>query len=251
MSVESIIVIFIALAVGSIGKAITGFGLPLIAIPVAAAFIDVETAVVVMVIPSSLTNLWLLWEHRASAGKIDRFWPMLAAGVCGIVLGTWLLSELNENVLSLLMAFWIAVYLLNLSFRGGIRLPVHLARHLSPPVNFVAGIFQGATGIAGPIIVTYLHALRLAPGHHVFVVSAIFLSFGAAQVTSMATLDLFSLDRLWLSLMALIPVVLTMPLGLRLGRVIDRKAFDATVIVLLIGTGGKLVWNGIAGLLAG
>ena len=43
MPVESLIVVVAALALGAVGKAITGFGLPLVAVPVMAAFIGVET----------------------------------------------------------------------------------------------------------------------------------------------------------------------------------------------------------------
>lgn len=247
MSLESLIVIFVALAIGSLGKAITGFGLPLVAIPVMAAFLGVETAVVVMVIPSTLSNIWLMWEHRATAGGIESLWLTIAGGMAGIVIGTWLLSRLDDRVLSLLMAGWIAVYLLNLLYRGGIRIRRSLAAYLSPPVNMLAGVFQGATGIAGPILVTYLHALRLPAGTHVFLISTIFLTFGMTQITAMTGFGLFTEARLWQGLLALVPVVLTMPLGLRLARVINRRVFDACVIVLLLATGFKLAWNGIAG----
>lgn len=248
MSLESIIVIFVALAIGSIGKAVTGFGLPLVAIPVAAVFIGVETAVVVLVIPSTLTNIWLMWEHRARAAAIDSLWLTLLAGPVGIVIGTWLLSELDDKVLSLVMAGWIAVYLLNLLYKGGVRVPYHLARYLSPPVTFVAGVCQGATGVAGPIIVTYLHGLRLPAGTLVFMIALIFLTFGPTQIVAMIGFGLFTEERLWLSLLALIPVVLTMPLGLRLARVINRRVFDASIIVMLVLTGLKLAWDGFSGL---
>ena len=60
MSIESLAVVIAALLVGTLGKAITGFGLPLFAVPAMAAFIDVQTAVVVMVLPSTLSNVWLM-----------------------------------------------------------------------------------------------------------------------------------------------------------------------------------------------
>lgn len=247
MSIESILVIVVALAVGSIGKAITGFGLPLVAIPVIAVFIGVETAVVIMVIPSTLTNLWLMWEHRTRASTMDSLWLVIVAGVVGICIGTWLLSRLNDQVLSLMMALWIGVYLANLAFKGGVRVPYRLGRHLTPPVTFVGGVFQGATGIAGPIIVTYLHALRLPAATQVFMIVVIFMSFGPTQLVAMWTLGLFTEERLWLSLLAVIPVVIAMPIGLRIARVINRRVFDACVIVLLVATGLKLAWDGIVG----
>ena len=247
MSIESIIVIVVALAVGSIGKAITGFGLPLVAIPVMAVFMGVESAVVIMVLPATVTNIWLMWEHRARSSTIENLWLTLAAGVTGICIGTWLLSRLDDQVLSLMMALWIGVYLGNLAYKGGVRVPYRLGRYLTPPVTMVAGVFQGATGIAGPIIVTYLHALRLPAATQVFMIVLIFMSFGPTQLVAMWGLGLFTEERVWLSLLALIPVAIAMPIGLRIARVINRRVFDMCVVVLLAATGLKLAWDGIVG----
>ena len=247
MSIESIIVIVVALAVGAIGKAITGFGLPLVAVPVMAVFIGVESAVVIMVLPSTLTNIWLMWEHRARGATIENLWLILAAGVTGICAGTWLLSRLDDQVLSLMMALWIGIYLGNLSIKGGIRVPYRLGRYLTPPVTLLAGVFQGATGIAGPIIVTYLHALRLPAATQVFMIVVIFMSFGPTQLVAMGSLGLFTEERIWLSLLAVIPVAVAMPIGLRIGRVINRRVFDRCVFGLLTVTGLKLAWDGIVG----
>ena len=91
MSYEALAIIVVALALGTIGKAITGFGLPLFAIPVMAPFFGVEHSVVVMIIPATVTNVWLLWEHRAERSALGNPWPMLAGGLVGVIAGTWLL----------------------------------------------------------------------------------------------------------------------------------------------------------------
>lgn len=247
MSIESIAIMFLALAVGAFGKAITGFGLPLIAIPFMAAFMGVEQAVVVMVIPATLTNLWVIWEHRARAATVDRMWLVLLAGVAGAVLGTWLLSELNDRVLALLTAGWIAVYILNRLFGRGFRIPHQIGIRLIPPISALGGVFQGATGMAGPVVVTYMHAMRMEPAVQVFVVSVIFMSYGFSQIAAMASFGLFTGERLLLGVLALIPAILVMPIGFRVARVINRRAFDISVIVLLIGACAKLTWAGIMG----
>ena len=72
MSIESLAVVIAALLVGTLGKAITGFGLPLFAVPAMAAFIDVQTAVVVMVLPSTLSNVWADVDLPAQRGGDSR-----------------------------------------------------------------------------------------------------------------------------------------------------------------------------------
>ena len=59
---ESLIIMFVALAAGSLVKGISGLGLPLVAIPVMAGFMDVDRAVAIMIIPGFLMNCYLLWH---------------------------------------------------------------------------------------------------------------------------------------------------------------------------------------------
>ena len=64
MAPESLLVMFIALAAGSLVKGISGLGLPLVAIPVMAGFMEVDRAVAIMIIPGFLMNCYLLWAYR-------------------------------------------------------------------------------------------------------------------------------------------------------------------------------------------
>jgi hypothetical protein len=246
MAVEAYAIIFVAIAVGSFGKALTGFGLPLIAVPVMAPFIGVETAVVTLVIPSTVSNIWLVWTHRREALAIQGLGPTLAAGLCGAFAGTWLLSRLDERALSLILAGWIAAYLASLALRGGLRVSRRRSRWLSPPVVLVAGGVQGATGIAGPIVAPYFHALGLAPTTYVFVISVVFMSFGAAQISAMAAFGLFTPERLIGGLIALVPVAIATPFGIRLSRRVSRRVFDACIIAILVAMGARLLWKGLA-----
>ena len=56
--------ILATIAVGAMMKGITGLGLPIFAIPALAMFVPVETAVVVMALPTLIGNIWLVVVHR-------------------------------------------------------------------------------------------------------------------------------------------------------------------------------------------
>ena len=93
MTTESLIIIFLALAAGSLVKGISGLGLPLTAIPVMASFMDVDRAVAIMVIPGVLINIWLLWTYRASAVQIPKLPLVCVTGVLGVIAGALILSS--------------------------------------------------------------------------------------------------------------------------------------------------------------
>jgi len=107
LSYESLAIIFIALAVGSLVKGISGLGLPMTAIPVMAGFMPVDRAVAVLVIPSVLINVWLIWTYRKSAVRIDNLPAIVAVGIVGVVIGAWFLSVVPNRYLILFMVLWL------------------------------------------------------------------------------------------------------------------------------------------------
>ncbi|MDE0059816.1 MAG: sulfite exporter TauE/SafE family protein [Defluviicoccus sp.] len=248
MSIESLAVVIAALLLGTLGKAITGFGLPLFAVPAMAAFIDVQTAVVVMVLPSTLSNAWLIWTYRRSAAAIPGLWTGLACGVAGIGIGAWLLSALDAAVMALVLSGWIAVYLLTELARYEIPPRLTGSRGMLASVIGLAGICQGATGIAGPILVTFMYAMRQSREIVVFGLAAVFLSYGVIQAGFYLSLGLVSEERLWQSAAATIPVVLGMPVGLWIARRIEGRVFRYLVRVLLLAAGVKLFADGLGAL---
>jgi len=244
MTAEAIVVILAALLIGTVSKAITGFGLPLVAIPVMAAFIGVETAVVVMAAPSTYSNVVLLREFR-EAPRLPGLGPGIALGLAGVALGTWLLSALAPGVLALGLASWIGLYLI--SQVANVELPARVRERPGFLIGAtgLGGVFQGATGIAGPVIVTALHAMRLERRPQLFALAAVFGAFGAGHLVTLWMFGLFTRERLLLSAVATVPVMLGLPIGLWLGRRMSVRTFNRCVLALLAVTGVKLVYDGL------
>ena len=59
-----LLVVALAVVMGSLIKGVTGLGLPLTAVPVIAFFVGVENAVVIMAAPTAMSNAVLVREHR-------------------------------------------------------------------------------------------------------------------------------------------------------------------------------------------
>src|SRR5690606_25699853 len=63
-----------------------------------------------------------------------------------------------------------------------LRLTAAVSRRWSPLAGTLAGLMQGAVGVSGPVVATWLHGYRLAPRAYVFAVTLIFGITGAVQV---------------------------------------------------------------------
>lgn len=243
MSAQTILIIVAAMGVGSFVKGATGQGLPPIAIPVMATFIGVEAAVVIMAIPGIVTNTWLIWTHRNHFRRTRDLGVLLATGMVGAVVGTFLLQRWDENLLSLTLAAMIAVYALVYLVHPDLRLPARVTRFTSPPVGLAAGLLQGATGISGPLMSTYLHGYRLDKETYVLTITTVFQVYALVQAVTLAAVGLYTGDRLALSLLALLPIMAVLPLGARLTGRLSRRTFDYLVLALLVASALKLVYD--------
>ncbi len=248
MSIETLAVILAAISLGAFSKGLTGIGLPMISIPILAGFIGVEHAVVVMTIPVAVSNVVIVWSYRRLAAMIPGLWLALACAASGAVLGAYGLVALDDRVLLWIMTIWLAAYLIHRAINPDFRLAGRAARIASPILAIAAGMAQGATGMSGPVIATWIHSYRLQAETYVFGVSALFLAISGAHLIAVSGFGLFDLERVLQGLLALIPVVVFVRLGMRMTRLISARLFDRLIIGLIVVMEGKLVWQVIAGL---
>jgi uncharacterized protein len=247
MVIEALVVV-LAIGVGAFMKGVTGFGLPPVAIPVMAAFLGPEHAVIIMAIPGLGSNVWQLWSHRSARQECPGLPSMVAATVIGAVIGTVLLKTLDSALLTLLMAVLIVVYIAVLTLRPGFAFSSRVPRFASVPVGLLAGGLQGSTGISSPLLSTYLHGLRLRSEAYVFALSAVFLVAAVMQVSTLTVIGAYDWALLGQSLLAFVPIAVFLPLGARARHRMSSVTFQRIVLVLLGLVAVKLVLD-VAGVL--
>jgi uncharacterized membrane protein YfcA len=243
MSPESLVIMFVALAAGSFVKGIAGIGLPLVAIPVMAGFMDVDRAVAIMVVPGILINVYLLWTYRRHAVNFASLPLMIGIGVIGIVIGAWILSHTPEAYLLSFMALWLGGYLMSMLIKMPKGLPESVTKHAPAIVVGVAGIVQGAIGTAGPVLAPYIHSLNLRHPQFQFVISVLFQIFAIAQLFAFIWFGLLDLERAYYSAFACIPIAIFLPIAIWLAKFISHRFFNAAVIILLIVIEARLLWR--------
>lgn len=236
-----------AISAGAFIKGATGGGLPQLAIPVMAVFIGVERAVVLMAIPGVVSNAFLVWSHRESARDTRDLPALLGTAIVGAVVGTMLLKTLDGRILSAVVAGVIVLYIAIALLHPDFVIPERVTRVLSPPVGLAAGGLQGATGISGPVLTTYLHGFGLRPRAYVFSLATLFCVSAVVQAVTLAAVGLYTQSRLFESLLTLVPIAIALPVGARAARKLSRETFQRVTLVLVAASALSLIHDALSG----
>lgn len=247
MTTEIIAIVVVGFLLGGILKGATGFGAPMIAVPLLAAVVDVRFAVIVFSLPNLLPNVWQAWNYRKTALPAPFLMRFVFAGMAGSVVGTMVLTVARTDILLMIVAASVFMYVgLRLS-RPHWVLPYDQALKLAPLPGFVAGVTQTAAGLSAPISITFLNAMRLERTTFMPSISYFFAGLGLIQVPMLIWLGYLDTKMALLSAGALLPLVAGMPIGAWLGRRFSPKVFDRVILTILTLLAVRLIFRALAG----
>lgn len=232
MSGIEIAIVLVAMLVAWSVKAVTGMGGPILVVPIASLFIDVDTAVAVVAIPNLLSNLLLAVRERESIND-TRDLPLLAGfGIIGAIGGAFVFVHAPEDPLVILLIVALSIYVITFFAKPDLRVGPDRSRRLAPGVGLIGGGFQGAIGISGPIIGSWIHSYRLPRNAHVLSVTSLFFITGTAQLIVIAANGKLA-GLVLVTLASCIPVFISVPIGTRLRDRLNSRTFDLAVVSLL------------------
>ncbi len=239
-----LIAVAVLLGAGTV-KGAFGAGLPLISVPPLAAITDPVTAIAIMTIPILGTNA-VQAVHTGNLGaSLKRFWPFIVTMLLATIPGSLLLAELKTDTTSIILgAIVLGSGLLNLR-RVEFSINPRAERWLSPAVGTAAGLVNGFSSLAGPLLIVYLLNLRLAKDAFVATCALVFLLNPLPIYFSFAVAGVYTRFILLASALALLPALVGVAIGTRLrGRISDHRFRQALSILLLV-SGASLIAKGI------
>lgn len=245
ITLEIILVSLLLLLAGGTVKGILGVGLPMVAIPGLTLTVGLPNALAIISIPVALANLWQVWQFRQARGLRGILVPYLLAGALGTAAGTLILVSLPEAWLELGLAAMLIGYIVLRLRSPGLRLLENVAKRSAMPVGFGAGVLHGATGIAGPIGITYFHAQGLGRDRFILSVGLMFLTFTSVQIPMLGFAGILSRDTVLIGIISLPAVAAGLWIGNKVGRQMNARVFDGLVLFILAWTAAGLIWRAI------
>ncbi|MCG8909778.1 sulfite exporter TauE/SafE family protein [Pseudomonas sp. DP-17] len=227
-------------------KGVVGLGLPTVAVGLLGLVMSPMQAAAILVVPSTVTNIWQLAAGPRFLGLLKRLWGMLVGIVVGTLAVGWLLAGANWLAATPLLGVALILYaLLGLSNQRFSVAPRH-ERWLSPLIGVITGGVTAVTGVFVIPAVPFLQALGLEKDD---LVQALGLSFTVSTLALAITLSqhgsLLQADVLGLSLLALLPALAGMYLGTWLRSRISPLAFRRCFFGGLLLLGADLAIRGI------
>lgn len=230
---EYALFVTIGFALGGLLKGATGAGAPIIAIPLMAIFYDVPFAVAMFIVPTIVSNVWQVWVHRARLLPAAFLLRFVGAGALGSGVGTLMLAWLSSDGLKLIVAVAVLAYIVFRVLKPNWQLAYERAFAVSGIAGGLAGVLQGATGVSAPLSISFLNAMKLEREVFMATISAFFLAIAVVQTPMLIDLGFMTVERFWLSCLALVPLAAFMPVGSWLAKKLPSQTFDRIILALL------------------
>ncbi|MCY4176720.1 MAG: sulfite exporter TauE/SafE family protein [Acidimicrobiaceae bacterium] len=247
MSLAELLLVAAASAAAMLVKSVTGLGYPMLSIPIIATVAGVETAVVVVSLPNAAANVLIGWRTRAARSESRDLTPLAASSVVTAVAGSFVLVNVSERPLLIVLSVTVLLFVVRSLWLGDIVVTPQQGRRAAPFVGAAAGLMQGAVGVSGPVIGSWLYAYRLRRDAYIFSLAVVFLWSGSTQIATLALIGEFTADRLVAAAVALGPVLVMVQLGEHLRARLSSAQFDRAVLALLATAGVVLVVRVITG----
>ncbi len=236
-AIDSLVIIALTFLLAGFVKGVVGLGLPTVSLALLTAAFGLKAAIVLMIVPSLITNIWQGAVGGNFKALMKRLWPMFAAaGVC-----TWfataMIQTTDPRTLSMLLGVLVALYAVLALVTPQMPPPGRHEPWLSPLMGGLTGIASGMTGSFVVPAVLYMQALGMPRDQ---LIQAMGLAFTFATLVlglSFAGRDLMPADGALISAAGLAPAAIGMVIGQRIRRQFSEALFRRVFFLSLLATG--------------
>jgi uncharacterized protein len=246
MTAISTVIIITGALLGGFVNGLAGFGTGLVAMGIwlhAAPPAVAASLVIICSVIAQCQTIPAIWH----AIDLRRIWPMLAAGVLGVPIGTNLLAHLNPD------AFRLGVGMLLVAFStmmlvGRARMAVRWGGRVADAgIGLGGGILGGLAGLSGPLPTMWATLRGWSKDQRRGVFQAYNLTVLGAALVSHAAEGLITSEVGWLLLWALPGTLAGAWLGTQAYHRLSDHHFHQIVLCMLGFSGILLIWPSIFG----
>ena len=226
-------IVLLSFGLAGLVKGLVGLGLPTVSLGLLTLFVDLPTAMALLVMPALVTNIWQALMGGNFAMLLRRLWPFLFFAVLMVHGGGHLFTMVDTALLER----FLGVLLMIFAITGLIgKVPV-IAPKYAVGIGVLCGAVNGIlTGLTGTLFipgVIYLQALGLPRNQLVQAMGMLFAAATASLGLALYMNGLMPVSLGSMSAMALLPALLGMAFGQWLRRYLAEDLFRKIFLVAL------------------
>ena len=232
--ISTCIFFFAALVHGSIG-----FGFPMIATPLLALIMDIQSAIIITLVPTLLMNIVSIaseanFKFNAFYDAFRRHYQLAVYALIGTAIGTLILIYSNSNVFKLLLAFAILVYLVSDYVKLNILWLKSYPQTAKLMFGLSAGLLGGLTNVMAPVLIIYSLALNRSKKEIIQSSNICFLFGKVAQIILFTFSSKFTSSELSISSLMFVVSAIAIALGIQIKKRIKVEIYIKLLKFLLL-----------------
>ncbi|MGH9016476.1 MAG: sulfite exporter TauE/SafE family protein [Acidimicrobiales bacterium] len=215
-----------------------GFGFALLAVPLLAFVVPTKSAVVIVFLNGTLTCAWLTLRLRRQAE-----WSVVRGLAVGVVIGApfgvVVLRFVSAEVLRLVLGVTIvtaAVWIIVQARTGGAQAAASF-RRTAIVTGIISGVLNTSFATNGPPLVYELRRRGLSDDRFRATISSVFLVSNIIGLPLLVAAGLVTVTDVEYAALSVLPCVLGIAAGARVGRRMATEHFVVAVDTLLLATG--------------
>ncbi len=224
----------LSMVLGGAVKGTIGVGLPLVVIPLMSLVIPSPQAIGLMVMPVLLSNIWQAYDSGLVLQSIKRFAPLLVTQAIASIMTVKLTLALSIKQLNTMLAAAVILSVVIMAFKPVLTINSKKESVVSAFMGFASGILGGVSTLTGPVIITYLMALKLSKDEFVGAVSVIYFCGALPLFAAMFWFEKIGMKDLGFSTMSLLPMFAGLALGKRLRGKLNEEVFRKLLFAFLV-----------------
>ena len=180
------------------------------------------------------SNVWQAYDSGISIVGARRFASLSVALVVTTLLTVPLTLAMSARVLNAIVAIVVILAVILMSILVKITISKQHEKIASPLIGALSGMMGGGvSSLTGPIIISYLMALKLSREEFVGSISLIFLAGALPLYASFVAYGRLGAEELALSAAAMIPVAVGLAMGKALRGRLNEGGFRRILLVFL------------------
>lgn len=201
-----------------------GFGFPLLATPLLAFGFDLQTAILLTLVPTVSINLVSILSEHHWRDALRDYWPIPLFTLVGSFTGTQVLLEVDPEPFRFLLAAVLIGYLVS-DHLHRTEHAVHVPKWGMALFGLVLGLLAGVVNIFAPLVVAYALYTRMPTILMVATFNLSFITSKSGQIAGFISRDAFDLDVVGLAVLALPLILLTLWIGIRVRKRVDMESY--------------------------